>query len=135
MGCILECGGVCAMYVGVRICGGDLSTVQYQYQGSHNLLEDNKPYKVVTQYNQRYILSNFTSRGLNKLSNNTQFLKILEIQHLHCMYVFPFIFSIFYTLFCSLSQNKPDRLDVPFVVLDRICSNTFSIIAIVLTVK
>ena len=33
---------------------------------------------------------------------------------------FPFIFFIFYTLFCSLSQNKPGRQDVPFVVLGHI---------------
>ena len=31
--------------------------------------------------------------------------------------VFPFIFFIFYPLFCSLSQNEPGRQDVPFVVL------------------
>ena len=37
-------------------------------------------------------------------------------------YVFPFIFFIiFYTLFCSLSQNELDRQDVPFVAMDHIC--------------
>ena len=34
---------------------------------------------------------------------------------------FPFIFFVFYTLFCSLSQNKPGRQDVPFVVLGHKC--------------
>ena len=34
---------------------------------------------------------------------------------------FPFIFFIVYTLFCSLSQNKPGRQDVLFVVLGHIC--------------
>ena len=33
---------------------------------------------------------------------------------------FPFIFFIFYTLFGSLSQNKPGRQDAPFVVLGHI---------------
>ena len=33
---------------------------------------------------------------------------------------FHFISNIFYSLFCSLSQNKPDRQDVPFVVLGHI---------------
>ena len=33
---------------------------------------------------------------------------------------FPFNFFIFYTLFCSLSQNKPGRQDVPFVALGHI---------------
>ena len=33
---------------------------------------------------------------------------------------FSFIFYIFYTLFCSLSQNKPGRQDVPFVVLGKL---------------
>ena len=33
---------------------------------------------------------------------------------------FPFIFFAFYTLFCSWSQNKPGRQNVPFVVLGHI---------------
>ena len=32
----------------------------------------------------------------------------------------PLIFFIFYTLFCSLSQNELGRQDVPFVVMDHI---------------
>ena len=35
--------------------------------------------------------------------------------------VFPFIFFIFYTLFCLLSQNKLGWQDVPFVALGHIC--------------
>ena len=34
--------------------------------------------------------------------------------------VFPFIFFIFYTIFCSFSQNKLGRQDVPFVVMGHI---------------
>ena len=82
-----------------------------------------------TQYNKRYILSTFekieifalSNIRFNKLSNdfhkywsdtfeNTSFTKC----------EFPFIFFIFYTLFCLLSQNKPGRQDVPFVVLGHI---------------
>ena len=59
---------------------------------------------IVTQYNNRYILSTFQK---------------IEIFVWKCE--FPFIFFIFYyTLFCSLSQNKPGRQDVPFVVLGHI---------------
>ena len=35
-------------------------------------------------------------------------------------FVFPFNFSIFYTLFCSLSKNKLGRQDVSFVVMGHI---------------
>ena len=82
--------------------------------------------EIVTQYNKRYILSTFEKIEIfvlsdcrfNKLSNDTQFIKIEAIvlkSFTKCE--FPFIFLIFYTLFCSLSQNKPGRQDVPCVVL------------------
>ena len=85
----------------------------------------------VTQYNKRYILSTFekyeifvlSNSRFNKLSNYTKFIKIevilLKIQVLQkCE--FPFIFFIFYTLFCSFFQNKSGRQDVPLVVLGHI---------------
>ena len=57
-----------------------------------------------------------SNRGFNKLSNNTQFLKIeviiLEIQLLQQLYTAQYL--------CSLSQNIPGRQDVPFVVLGHI---------------
>ena len=40
---------------------------------------------------------------------------------------FIFILFIFYALFCSLSQNKPGRQEVPFVVLGHILV-TFSLV-------
>ena len=85
----------------------------------------------VTQYNKMYTLSTFekvemfavSNRGFNKLSNDTQFLKneaiLLEIQQF-TKSIFPFIYFIFCTLFCSLSQNKHGRQDVPFVVLGHL---------------
>ena len=55
---------------------------------------------------------NISNRGFNKLSNDTTFikievilLKIQFVQNVNCE--LPFILFIFYTLFCSLSQNKP----------------------------
>ena len=85
----------------------------------------------VTQYNKRFILSTFekieivalSNRRFNKLSNDTKFVKIevilLKIQVLQSVNFLLFSL-IFYTLFCSLSQNKPGRQDVPFVVLGHI---------------
>ena len=85
----------------------------------------------VTQYNKRHILSTseqieifaICNRGFNKLSNDTQFLKIevilLEIQILQSLY-FPLFYWFICTLFCSLSQNEPGLHDVPFVVLGHI---------------
>ena len=77
-----------------------------------------------------YILSTFDnieifalSNRFNKLSSDTKFVKIevilLKIQVLQIVNFLLFIF-IFYTLICSLSQNKPGRQDVPFVVLGHI---------------
>ena len=81
----------------------------------------------VTQYNTRYILSTFEdieifalyNRRCNKLFNDTKFIKIGVILFENTsltMCEFILIFFIFYTLFCSLSQNKPGRQNVPFVV-------------------
>ena len=59
----------------------------------------------------------------NKLSNDTKFIKNLSDTFENTSFTkceFLFIFFIFYTLFCSLSQNKPGRQDVPFVVLGHI---------------
>ena len=83
----------------------------------------------VTQYNKRYILSTFDKieifafsiRRFNKLFNDTKFMNI-EVILLKYELNFSFIFFIFYTLFCSLSQNKPGRQDVPFVVLGNMLS-------------
>ena len=83
----------------------------------------------VTNTTKKCILSTFvkveifamSNRGFDKLSNDTQFLKIevilLEIQLLRSLH-FSFIFFIFCTLFCSLSQNIPVRQD--FVVLGHV---------------
>ena len=81
----------------------------------------------MTQYNKRYILFVFdkieilasSNMRFNKLSDDTKFVKIevilLKIQVLQSVNFL--LFSLFYTLFGSLSQNKPGRQDVPFVVL------------------
>ena len=89
----------------------------------------------VTQYYRRYILSTFEeneifalyNRRFNKLSSDTKFLKNEVILYENTSFTkceFIFIFFIFYTLFCSLSQiilyHKPGWQDVPFVVLGHI---------------
>ena len=86
----------------------------------------------MTQYNKRYILSTYWEnwdfciiqqeieqafqwyqihKNRSDTFENTSFTKR----------DFPFIFFIFYKLFCSLPQNKHGRQDVPFVVLGHIC--------------
>ena len=66
-----------------------------------------------------------SNRRLNKLSNYTKFVKIevilLKVQvstFTNC--IFYFILFIFYTLFCSLSQNTLSRQDVPLVVMGHL---------------
>ena len=85
---------------------------------------------LVTQYNKRYILCTFekieifvlSNWRFNKISNNTKFIKlegiILKIQVLQSVNFL--LFSLYLTLFCSLSQNEAGRQDVPFVVLGHI---------------
>ena len=100
-----------------------------------NILLHNLLYLVtknVTQYNKRYILSAFEKkmRFFHYLTEDLtsfpmiKFIKIevilLKVQLFQSV-PFPFILFLFCKLFCSLSQNKLGRQDVPFVVLGHIC--------------
>ena len=73
----------------------------------------------VTQYIKRDILSSFEKIEIFTLYNR-RFLNQSFQWYQKVLQEFPFIFFKFYTLFCSLSQNKPGRQDVPFVVLGHI---------------
>ena len=66
-----------------------------------------------------------SNRGFNTLSDDTMLVNIGSDTFENTSFTkweFPFIFLIFCILFCSLSQNKPGRQDVPFVALGHICS-------------
>ena len=61
------------------------------------------------------------NRRFFKLSNDTKLIKIDTFESTtFTKCEFPFIFFIFYTVL-FISQNKPGRKDVPFVVLGHIC--------------
>ena len=78
----------------------------------------------MTQYNKRYILSTYEKKieinyaRFNKLSNDAKVVKneviLLKVHFLQSTLLFNLLF---YTLFCSLSQNKLGQQYVPFVVL------------------
>ena len=84
-----------------------------------DLMDECDPIQQKVHLLKKLILA-LSNRRLNKLSNDTKFVNI-EVILWKYNFTFPFIFFIFYTLFCSLSQNEHGRQDVPFVVLGHKC--------------
>ena len=72
-----------------------------------------------------------SNRRFDKLSSDSKFVKIEAILlkvRLESVYFLLYSLFIFYTLFCSLSQNELGRKDEPFVVLGHI-SICYSVIS------